>query len=48
MMPNIHFDSIERFLFDVFLVTSFTMTLLRMLAYEWRSLKRFISSRRRP
>jgi hypothetical protein len=47
-MPNIQFDSIERFLFDVFLVASFTMTLLKMLAYEWRNLKRLISLRRRP
>lgn len=47
-MLNIQCDSSERFLFDVFLVVSFTMTLLRMLAYEWRNLKRLTSSRRRP
>jgi hypothetical protein len=46
-MIGIHPDSIERLLFDVFLVVSFSMTLLRMLAYEWRNLRRLFCSRRR-
>jgi hypothetical protein len=45
-MLEIHFDLIERFLFDVFLVVSFSMTLVRMLAYEWRTVRRLFSSRR--
>jgi hypothetical protein len=46
-MVGIHLDSIERFLFDVFLAVSFSMTLIRMLAYEWRNLRRLFCSRRR-
>jgi hypothetical protein len=46
-MAGINFDSIKRFLFDSFVVASFSMTLLKMLAIEWRSLKRFFFGRRR-
>jgi hypothetical protein len=47
MMAGLNFDSIKKFLFDLFVVASFAMTLLKMLAIEWRSLKRFLSSKRR-
>jgi len=46
-MPHFYFYSVERFLFDLFLVLSFSMTLLRMLAYEWKTLRRMFSYRRR-
>jgi hypothetical protein len=47
MMAGLNFDSIKRFLFELFVLASFSMTLLKMLAIEWRSLKRFFSNKRR-
>ena len=41
------FDLIKRFLFDVFVVVSFSMMLVRLLVLEWRSLRRLFSTRRR-
>jgi hypothetical protein len=46
-MAGLTFDSIKRFLFEIFVVASFSMTLLRMVAIEWRSLKRLFFGRRR-
>jgi hypothetical protein len=46
-MPIPTFDLIKKFLFDVFIVVSFSMTLARMLVIEWKSLKRLLSSGRR-
>jgi hypothetical protein len=48
MTGGLNFDSIKRFLFDLFVVASFSITLLKMLAIEWKSLKRSFFSKRRP
>jgi hypothetical protein len=44
---NLDFDSIERFLFELFVVASLSMTVIRMLLMEWRSLKRLFFGKRR-
>jgi hypothetical protein len=46
-MAGLTLDSIKQFLFDLFVMVSFCMTLLKMLAIEWRSLRRHLSSKRR-
>ncbi len=46
---NQNFDSIKRFLFEIFVFASFSMSVIRMLVIEWRGLKRlFPGKRRRP
>jgi hypothetical protein len=45
MKPD--FDSVKSFLFELVVVVSFSMTVIRMLVVEWRSLKRLFPGKRR-
>jgi hypothetical protein len=46
-MSALNLDSIKQVLFDLFIVASFCMTLLKMLVIEWRSVKRHFNRKRR-
>lgn len=46
-MQEVNFDAIKRFIFDLSTFAVFCMALVRMLATEWKKLRRVFRKRRR-
>jgi hypothetical protein len=46
-MWDLSFDSIKRFLFDLLVTASVSMTVLKILAIEWKTLRRLLCGKHR-